>query len=176
MADHTPMRTKGVSRSKQERQVCLRILQSKSLADRQLRASLGLIAKIWSERTDPQDPWLVLRDKFEAQALEALFRALEVNWRREPGEGSTTESQFDDVKVHMTGTPDSGLLQHLQSAGIAPRLDHERPQFSRSGGRIKASEVGIQFVQRVNARLGDGRDAHRLFLVLSAALLLPTQM
>ncbi len=74
------MRTKGVSRSKQERQVCLRILQSKSLADRQLRASLGLIAKIWSERTDPQDPWLVLRDKFEAQALEALFRALEVNW------------------------------------------------------------------------------------------------
>jgi integrase len=176
LADHMPTRTKGVLRAKQERQTCLRILQSKSFADRQLRASLCLIAKIWSERTDPQDPWLVLKDEYEAQALESMFRALEMNWHREPGAGATMQSQFNDVKVYMTGTPAVGLLQYLKSAGISPLPDCERPRFSRSGGRIKASEVGVQFVQRVNARIGDGRDAHRLFLVLAAALLLPTQI
>ena len=176
LANYTPTRTKGVSRAKQERQACLRILQSKSFANHQLRASLCLIAKIWSERTDPQDPWLVLRDELEAQALETMFRALEINWRRETGVGSTLRTEVYDVEVRMTGTPASKLLQYLQSAGSAPLPDFKRSRFSRSGGRIKTSEVGVQFVQRVNARIGDGRDAHRLFLVLSAALRLPTQI
>jgi hypothetical protein len=176
LADHMPTRTKGVLRAKQERQTSLRILQSKSFADRQLCASLCLIAKIWSERTDPQDPWLVLRDELEAQALEALLRALEISWRRDIDAVSTMQSHGTYVKVYMTGTPAVGLLQHLKSAGISPLPDGERLRFSRSGGRIKASEVGVQFVQRLDARIGDGRDTHRLFLVLAAALLGPTQI
>lgn len=176
LADYMPTRTKGVLRAKQERQMCLRILQSKSYADRQLRASLCVIAKIWSERTDPQDPWLVLRDEVEAQALEAVCRALGVNWRIAARADSTAQIEVHDVEVRMTGSPASELLNFLRSAGIAPLPDSERVRFSRSGGRIKASEVGVQFVQRVNARIGDGRDSHRLFLVLSAAVLLPTQI
>ena len=68
------------------------------------------------------------------------------------------------------------IFHAYPTAGIPARPDLERSRFSRSGGRIKASEVGVQFIQRANARLGDGLDAHRLLLVLAAALLLPTQI
>ena len=176
LVDHTPTRTNGVSRAKEERQTCLRMLQSKSFADRQLRESLCLITKIWFERTTPQDPWLVLRDVPEAQALEEMCRALDIRWHRETNTDLIMQTQPADVKVYMTGTPATALLQYLQRAGIPARPDLERSRFSRSGGRIKASEVGVQFIQRANARLGDGRDAHRLLLVLAAALLLPTQI
>ena len=170
LVDHAPKRSGGVSRSKEERQDCLRLLQSKSLNNPVLCDKLSIIAKIWSERTDPGDPWLVLKDESEALALEGLCNALEINWRSS-GNGIPRPR---DVEVYLTGAPASGLIQYLQSAGIATSQNPKRVRFSRAGGGVKVSEVGVRFLQRVKSRIGDGRDAHRLFFVLAVALSLGT--
>lgn len=149
--------------------------RSCDLAAEAVRWSCSTVSKAFIGTT-PQDPWLVLRDVPEAQALEEMCRALDIRWHRETSTDLIMQTQPAVAKVYMTGTPATALLQYLQSAGIPARPDLERSRFSRSGGRIKASEVGVQFIQRANARLGDGRDAHRLLLVLAAALLLPTQI
>lgn len=175
LVDHTPKRRSGVSRSKEERQASLRMLQSRSFADRELRDNLRLIAKIWFERVDPQNPWLVLRQESEAKALEKMCKVLEINLRRGADTDSTTQTQPRSIRVHMSGTPSIGLLQYLNSIGIAAVPKLQRDRFSRSGGSAKASEVGVQFPQNVGFLIGDGRDTHRLFLVLAAALLLPEE-
>ena len=105
----------GPKKSARPAFVCCKV---SPFSDRQLRESLGLITKIWFERTTPQDPWLVLRDVPEAQALEEMCRALDIRWHRETNTDLIMQTQPAVVKVYMTGTPATALLQYLQRAGV----------------------------------------------------------
>ena len=80
---------------------CLRILRSKSYADSGLAEKLTLISRIWSERTDSRDPWLVFTNVSEALAMEAMCNALQVAWRVGNNRVSTSLTPTQDVGVSV---------------------------------------------------------------------------
>jgi hypothetical protein len=167
LVDHAPKRSSGVSRSTNERRLCLRLLEAACHNNKSLLADLHLLTKIWMERVDAQSPWFVLKNENEGHALIHCLSALNES-HESPAKRELAFA--NQLTIYSTGTPDEKLLQYFRSLNLNIQYETKLKRFSRSVINIKTSEVGIQFLQHAGAVIGDGRDAHRLFFVLAVAL------
>jgi hypothetical protein len=163
---HKPKHAQGVTRSRKERRHCLRLLETKYFQEPNLLLDFQLLTKIWVNRVDPDNPWLVLKNATEGRAFVSFCKTLNIATVPQIGSGISMQS---DLKICATGAPDVELLEYFRSINIEVS-PVAAPRFSRHSGKVTSSEIGIQFLQRSNTIIGDGRDAHRLFLVLAVAL------
>jgi site-specific recombinase XerD len=166
LTSRKPKHRQGVVRSREERRKSLGILESACFHNLNLRDELKILTEAWCSRIDPEKPWLVLKNESEGRAFVSFCKILDINFLEKNAPGDPRKS---DLKICSTGHPNAGLLKYFLSENIEIS-PHASNRFSRSTGKVSASEIGIQFLQRRNSNIGDGRDAHRLLLVLAVAL------
>jgi hypothetical protein len=166
LTSRKPKHMQGVERSREERRKSLRILESACFHNLNMRDELKILTEAWCSRIDPAKPWLVLKNESEGRAFVSFCKILDINFLEKNAPGDPRKS---DLKICSTGHPNAALVKYFLSENIeiSPHASH---RFSRSTGKVSASEIGIQFLQRINSNIGDGRDAHRLLLVLAVAL------
>lgn len=166
LTSRKPKHRQGVERSREERRKSLRILESACFHKSNLRDELKILTEAWCSRVDPTKPWLVLKNESEGRAFVSFCKTLDIIFSPK---NTPADARKSDLKIYSTGHPNAELLKYFLSEKIeiSPHTLH---RFSRSTGKVSASEIGIQFHQRVNSNIGDGRDAHRLFLILAVAL------
>lgn len=112
------------------------------------------VCRCWLERIEPQDPWLVCKTQEELVSLLFVLNAL-----------GTLANQIElEIVGPVTHPFISYVLQKF------PGVKFRSSRLSSGPRKTRVVEVGTRIRRAVNSRIGDGRDFHRLILILSIGL------
>ncbi|MDO8769315.1 MAG: hypothetical protein Q7K57_11560 [Burkholderiaceae bacterium] len=106
LTERMPKHSKGVSRSRQERRKCLHMLEDTCFKKPSLLAELKLLTKIWVDRIDPKNEWLVLKNASEGRAFVSFCKALNISIS--PKIGPDLLAALEEISTLMGQDPDEG--------------------------------------------------------------------
>jgi integrase len=145
-------RASGVLRGESERERGLAAAQKLSYSSEIFAGQLRSVLSLWVQRVNYEEPYFVARDASELsdvlQVLKSVGVALE---------------QFEFFCCNF----DVSSLKGIFSKSQLPTVNQKVSRMSRGAIRIRQSEVGVRVMQSIDAKIGDGRDTHRLAFVLA---------
>jgi hypothetical protein len=147
-------RSKGLIRAQKERQDRMAIAQDLYRTDEQFREALHTACFAWISYVNGDDAYFVTRTEHEYAAMIEVLSRL-----------GATQDQFD---IRYVGPPGSALHAHVAKKAALQHVAGTR--FSRGPSRIPVTEVAISIKQRAGSRIGEGRDVHRLFAMLTCCI------
>jgi len=149
-----PVRGKGVLRGRKEREASLAEAEKKYRTSAPFRGALQQVCRCWLERIEPQDPWLVCKTQEEFVSLLFALDAL-----------GTLANQ---IELEIVGPVTHPFISYVLLK--FPGIKFRSSRLSRGPKKAMVVEVGARIRQAVSSRIGDGRDFHRLILILSIGL------
>lgn len=147
-------RFSGAGRGQSERSSGLALCQELAEKSPDFLLSLNRVIRCWIENVDFKSPWFVAKDETELNELLKVFWAIGID-----------SSQIVLGLYHINQS-------HLnrQVLSLIGEVKTSSTRFSRHAKHVITPEFGINVIQLKGAKLGDGRDMHRLAFVLAAIL------
>lgn len=150
-----PARGDGVLRGQKEREASLAEVEKKYHALASFRRALQQVCQSWLERVEPEDPWLVCKTQEEFDSLLLVLDELGA---------SANQIEFEGV-----GSVLDPVISYVLRKSPGAKI-HSSGRFSRGPKKARLVEVGARIRQAAGSRIGDGRDFHRLMLILTIGL------
>jgi integrase len=111
---------------------------------------------LWQRTVDASDPWFVARNKDEVDLIYASLLAIGV-----------AEEQLE---LRATRNFDITLLKKHLNEQMIKSITIIDTRISRGNKHIFVPEFGIRLKQMKDTKIGDGRDTHRLMMILAACI------
>lgn len=147
----------GVVRAKAERRVGLANLQRFYETSSEFSEDLEKFLEIWTTRVNFKDPWFVARNEADVRVIISVLTKIGV---------SETQLEFSVCHNFDIGIIKTVFSNHMKSQ----HLKHYHKRISRGNPNAIISELGIKVNQEKDAKIGDGRDTHRLIFLVAVLM------
>lgn len=149
-----PARSGGVRRGSMEREATLSLAQRLHDGNKLFRSQLARVCGAWRARLNTVDPWFIACDLAELDTILQLLKKL----------GALDEQ----IEVRWAGMNSDHVVRDLLRR--YPAAAQHTGRLSRGNPRARVTEIGVRVKQTAGSKIGDGRDLHRAFAVMSCAI------
>lgn len=147
----------GVVRGKAERRIGLANVQKFYETSSEFAGELEKFVEIWTTRVNFKDPWFVAKNEADIRVIIKVLTKIGV---------SETQLEFSACHGFDFGIVKAIFSNHMQSQ----QVKHYDKRISRGNPNAIISELGIKINQEKDAKIGDGRDAHRLIFLVAVLM------
>ncbi|MDZ4252165.1 MAG: hypothetical protein U1A72_06280, partial [Sulfuritalea sp.] len=147
-------RSKGLIRAQKERQYRMGVAQDLYRKDDRFREALRTACSAWVSYVNGDDANFVARTEHEYTAMIEVLSRL--------------GADQDQLDIRYVGPSGSALYAHATKKAMVEHVTG--PRFSRGPQRIPVTEIAISIKQQAGSRIGEGRDVHRLFAMLTCCI------
>ena len=148
----------GVVRGREERWAGIVKLQKLYQSSPDLKQKIQSFCQLWVNRVNAKDPWFTARNEQEFIQIHEVLT--EIGGEKEQFEFTITP-YFNVANV-------SSYLQEKDLNENA--ITETKLRISRGDNNVNTTEIGIRVNQKSGSKLGDGRDAHRLMLLVATMI------
>lgn len=147
----------GVVRGKAERRIGLANVQKFYETSSEFAGELEKFVEIWTTRVNFKDPWFIAKNEADITVIIKVLTKIGV---------SETQLEFSACHGFDFGIVKAIFSNHMQSQ----QVKHYDKRISRGNPNAIISELGIKINQEKDAKIGDGRDAHRLIFLVAVLM------